>query len=227
MNFLLIPGAGGEAWVWSRVESELVARGHVAVSIDLPADDESAGIEEYAECALAAVTVGTNPLVVGISLGAFTAASVSLQIEATSLVYVNGMIPLVGETPGEWWEATGQAKARAAMDALEGRDPEAPFDPMMTFFHDVPTEIALEAEQHIRMQSNGPFTSSWSLPRQPDVPIHSVIGRDDRFFPLDFQNHLAEERLGIEPDMLEGGHLLPLGHPRELATLLESYAKLT
>lgn len=84
MNFLLIPGAGGEAWVWSRVESELIARGHAAASIDLPADDESCGIEEYAERALSAVDVGTNPLVVGLSLGAFTAALVALEIEAAS-----------------------------------------------------------------------------------------------------------------------------------------------
>ncbi len=226
MNFLLIPGAGGEAWVWSRVEAELIARGHYAVSIDLPADDESAGIEEYAERALTAVAASTNLLVAGLSLGAFTAALVSLQIEATSLVYVNGMIPLVGETPGEWWEATGHAEARAAKDVLEGRDPEAPFDPMMTFFHDVPTEVALEAGQHVRTQSNGPFTSSWSLPRQPDVPVHAVIGRNDRFFPLEFQKQLVEERLGVEPEIVEGGHLLPLGHPLELAALLESFAQL-
>ena len=177
MNFLLIPGAGGEAWVWSRVESELIARGHAAASIELPADDESCGIKEYAERALSTVEDGTNPLVVGLSLGAFTAASVCLEIETTSLTFVNGMIPLPGETPGEWWEATGQPTAKAANDVRDGRDPEAPFDPLTTFFHDVPAEVAVEAEYHNRMQSSGPFTSSWALPRWPDVPIHVVIGR--------------------------------------------------
>ena len=225
MNFLLIPGAGGEAWVWSRVESELIARGHAAVSIDLPADDQSSGIEEYAERALSAVDVGTNPLVVGLSLGSFTAALVCPEIEATSLIFVNGMVPLPGETPGEWWESTGQATAKAANDVRDGRDPEGPFDPMTTFFHDVSAEVAVEAEYHNRMQSSGPFTSSWTLPRWPDVPIHVVIGRDDRFFPLEFQKRLAEERLGIEPRVIDGGHLLPLGHPFELATLLDSYTR--
>jgi pimeloyl-ACP methyl ester carboxylesterase len=223
MNFLLIPGAGGEAWVWSRVESELIARGHAATSIDLPADDQSCGIEKYAERALAAVEDGSNPLVVGLSLGAFTAASVCLEIETTSLTFVNGMIPLPGEPPGEWWDATGQPTAKAANDVRAGRDPKAPFDPMTTFFHDVPAEIAVEAEDHDRLQSSGPFTSSWSIPRWPDVPIHAVIGRDDRFFPLEFQKKLANERLGIEARIIDGGHLLPLGHPFELATLLESH----
>jgi len=220
MNFLLLPGAGGDAWVWSRVKSELIARGHAAASVDLPVEDESCGIEEYAESALSAVDVGTHPLVVVLSLGAFTAALVCLEIEATSLIFVNGMIPLPGETPGEWWEATGQATAKAANDVREGRDPGAPFDPITTFFHDMPADVVLEAEHHNRVQSSGPFTSSWALPRWPDVPVDVVIGRDDRFFPVEFQKLLAEERLGIEPQIVDGGHLLPLSNPLELARLL-------
>src|ERR1700686_3175128 len=55
MNFLLIPGAGGESWIWHRVESELKSVGHHAVSVDLPADDETAGIEEYADIAQSAI----------------------------------------------------------------------------------------------------------------------------------------------------------------------------
>jgi len=227
MNFLLIPGAGGEAWIWSRVESELIARGHSAASIDLPADDESAGIEEYAERALSIIDAGAKPLVVGLSLGAYTAALICLNVEATSLIFVNGMIPLPGETPNEWWEVTGQTLAKAANDVRDGRDPKAPFDPMTTFFHDVSAEIAIEAENHNRVQSRGPFTSSWTLPRMPDVPVHVVVGRDDRFFPLEFQTRLAEERLGIEPRVIDGGHLLPLARSLELATLLDSYSRFT
>ena len=225
MNFLLIPGGGGEAWVWHRVESALIARGHDAVSVDLPADDDSAGIEEYSEVALTAIGGRANPMVVGLSLGSFTAALVCLNLATTSLVLVNGMIPLPGETPGEWWEATGHARAKAANDLHQGRDPDAAFDPMATFFHDVAPDIALEAEHHNRAQSNGPFTSPWTLPSWPDVPIHVVIGRDDRFFPVGFQTGIAEERLGIEPEIIDGGHLLPLSRPVELATLLDSYAR--
>jgi pimeloyl-ACP methyl ester carboxylesterase len=225
MNFLLIPGAGGDAWVWSRVEPELVALGHTAVSIDLPVEDETAGIEEYSRTALSAIEGLTDPVVVGLSLGSFTAALVCLEAATTSLVFVNGMLPLPGETPGEWWDATGQSRARAANDVREGRDPDAAFDPMTTFFHDVPADIVGEAGEHNRVQSNGPFTSAWALPRWPDVPIHVVIGRDDRFFPEEFQRRLTEQRLGIEPEVIDGGHLLPLSSPVELATLLDSYAR--
>jgi pimeloyl-ACP methyl ester carboxylesterase len=227
MDVLLIPGAGGEAWVWHRVESELAGMGHDAISVDLPADDEAAGIEEYTEIAISAISGRTNPLVVGLSLGSFTAALVCLEVAATALVFVNGMIPLPGESPGEWWEATGQAEARIANDLREGRDPDAPFEPMSVFFHDVPADVAVQAENHNRMQSSGPFTSRWTLPSWPDVPTHVIVGRDDRFFPVGFQTRITKERLGIEPEALAGGHLLPLSRPVDLATRLDSYARLS
>ena len=44
--FVLIPGSGGTAWYWSRVAPLLVAAGHEARPVDLPGDDEMAGIRE-------------------------------------------------------------------------------------------------------------------------------------------------------------------------------------
>src|SRR6476660_3980024 len=35
-TFVLIPGAGGSAWVWSRVNRFLVEAGHEAIAVDLP-----------------------------------------------------------------------------------------------------------------------------------------------------------------------------------------------
>ena len=54
----------------------------------------------------------------------------------------------------------------------------------------------------------------------PDVPIHVIAGRDDRFFPIDFQHRVARERLGVTVDELPGGHLLALSSPRALADQL-------
>jgi hypothetical protein len=47
-----------------------------------------------------------------------------------------------------------------------------------------------------------------------------VAGADDRFFPVDFQRALARDRLGLEADVLPGGHLMALSHPSELAGYL-------
>jgi hypothetical protein len=54
-TFVLIPGAGGDAWFWHRVVPELVSRGHDAVAVTLPAGDEAAGWTEYADAIVRAV----------------------------------------------------------------------------------------------------------------------------------------------------------------------------
>jgi len=49
VTYILIPGAAGAAWYWHLLEAELRERGHEAVAVDLPADDDSAGLSEYAD----------------------------------------------------------------------------------------------------------------------------------------------------------------------------------
>jgi len=48
-TFVLIHGAGDSAWYWHLLEPELRARGHDVVAMDLPCDDDSAGLAEYAD----------------------------------------------------------------------------------------------------------------------------------------------------------------------------------
>jgi len=52
------------------------------------------------------------------------------------------------------------------------------------------------------------------------VPIRAVAGVEDRFFPAAFQRGLARDRLGIEADVLPGGHLIALSQPERLAAYL-------
>jgi hypothetical protein len=47
-----------------------------------------------------------------------------------------------------------------------------------------------------------------------------VAGADDRFFPVEFQRQVARERLGLEADVLPGGHLIALARPEPLADYL-------
>jgi pimeloyl-ACP methyl ester carboxylesterase len=50
-----------------------------------------------------------------------------------------------------------------------------------------------------------------------------LTGRDDRLFPLDFQQRLARARLGIEPEVLPGGHLIALSQPELVAGRILSW----
>jgi len=72
-TFVLIHGAGDVGWYWHLVEAELRSRGHDTVAPDLPCDDDSAGLSEYADAVVGAIGDRTGLVVVAQSLGAFTA----------------------------------------------------------------------------------------------------------------------------------------------------------
>jgi len=222
MGFVLVPGAGGAAWYWHRVVPLLAAAGHEAVAVDLPGDDVSAGLPEYAALVLDAAR-GGDVVLVGQSLGGFTVPLVAQAlVEAgsppRSVVLVNAMIPAPGETPGAWWDNVGQPAAR--IEAAEQGSWPTEFDLDAYFLHDVDPGIAAAGERYQREEVDAVFTSECDIAVWPDVPTRVVSGADDRFFPLAFQQRVARERLGVEPRVVPGGHLVALSQPQVLADVL-------
>ena len=222
-TYVLIPGAGGDAWYWHLLEPELRGRGHDVVAVDLPAGDDSAGLAEYTDAVVEPIGGRTSIVLVAQSFGGFTAPLVCERVPADLLVMLNAMMPSPGESPGEWGANTGHAKARAEQAARDGRD-RAAEDLMDAFFHDVPPEVVAEAwARGEPRQSGTPFEEPWPLPEWPDVPTRFLQGHDDRFFPVEFQRRVVRARLGISPDEMAGGHLVALARPKELADRLEAY----
>ncbi|MGN9906544.1 alpha/beta fold hydrolase [Phytohabitans sp. LJ34] len=222
-RYVLVPGAGGAAFYWHRVAPLLRGGGHDVVAVDLPAGDDAAGLEEYADVVVEAIGGRTGGIVlVGQSMGGLSAPLVAARVPVDLMVLLNAMIPRPGESGGEWWENTGQAAASAEMAAREGRSAE--FDLETWFFHDVPAEVtAAVLARGEPSQSGTPFEKPWPLDAWPDVPTRLLQARDDRLFPLEFQRRQARERLGIEIDVMPGGHLVALSRPAELAERLERY----
>src|SRR5688572_15120838 len=97
--FVLIHGAGDVGWYWHLVEAELREHGHDTVSPDLPCDDDSAGLPEYADAVVSAIGDRPDPIVVAQSLGGFTAPLVCDRVAVKLLVLVAPMIPAPGEAP--------------------------------------------------------------------------------------------------------------------------------
>ncbi len=217
-NFVLIPGAGGAAWYWSRVVPLLQGAGHEAVAVDLPGDDESAGLPEYARLVLEAIGGRDDVALVAQSLGGFTAPLVCQRAAVRELVLVNAMIPAPGETPGAWWDNTGWAAAQQSAAKAHGYSTE--FDTDTYFLHDVSPDVAAEGEPHQRPEANAVFESVCTFTDWPRIPTRVLTGQADRFFPLDFQRRVARERLGVEPDVVPGGHLLALANPDGVANYL-------
>ncbi|MGH3762099.1 alpha/beta fold hydrolase [Actinophytocola sp.] len=226
-TYVLIHGAS-DAFYWHRVIPLLQSRGHEVVAPDLPIDDDGAGFADYADTVVRAMTeaVGhpTDLVVVGQSMGAFTAPIICQRLQVELLVLVAPMIPAPGETLGAWWDNTGQSQAEREFAEREGRDPDAAFDVMTTFLHDVPQDTIEAVLQHgVPGQSETIFAQPWPMDAWPAVPTRVLIGRDDRLLPADLLRRVAVERLGITPDETPGGHLLAFGHPDAVVDWLESY----
>lgn len=225
-TFVLIPGAGGDAWYWHLVTPLLQEHGHDVLAIDLPAADEQAGLRQYADLVMRAIG-NRDPgrlSVVAQSLGGFTAPLVCTDIPVAMLVLLNAMIPKPGETPGEWWANTGYDEAKRRQNLRNGRQPDAPFDPIIDFFHDVPKPVVDSAMARGETgQSKHSFESPCDFSAWPKVPTRVLAGRDDRFLPCEFQRRIARERLGIAVDEMPGGHLLALSQAPELTARLLAY----
>jgi pimeloyl-ACP methyl ester carboxylesterase len=207
---VLIHGAGSDSWYWHLVAPKLAARGHDVVAVDLPCDDDRAGLKEYADTVVDAVGNGRDVILVAQSLAGFTAPLVCDRLLVTLLVLVAGMVPRPGESPGDWWANTGH------------EFPE-PFDPEVVFTHDLSPELAAASLEHVREQSGTPFEKPWPLDAWPEVPTRFLLCRDDRFFPAEFQRRVVSGRLGLTPDEMGGGHLPALARPDELVERLEAY----
>lgn len=219
-TFVLIHGAGDVGWSWHLVEAELRARGHDVVAPDLPGDDESLTLDDYADAVVEAVGDRRDLVVVGHSYGAFTAPLVVARRQVEALILVAGMVPSPGETPDEWWSNTGYAKAarhQADRDGgLTGSE-----DPYVFFYHDVPHVLAEEAMSKERAHpSTAASAQPWPLDAWPAVPTRFVVCTEDRFLPPEFQRRLALERLDVVPDEIAASHCVALSRPVELADIL-------
>ena len=190
--------------------------GHDAVLVDLPANDASAGLREYADTVIEAVAGKDDLVIVAHSFGGFTGPLVCERVPVDLLVFVAGMIPSPGEAPAVWWANTKHAEAQRALGDSG--------DDVATYYHDVPPDLAAEAMRRERDHpSERAYDEPWPMDAFPDAPIRFLLCRDDRVFPARWLRDLVLERLGITPDEIDGGHCPNLARPDELARALVGY----
>lgn len=207
-TFALIHGGGGSGWDWHLVAPELRGRGHGALAVDLPIEDRQAGWAEYADTVVHALGHRRDVVVVGHSLGGFSAPLVCARTPVDLLVLVAAMIPSPGELLSDWWTNTGYQHS--------GHDD--------VFYHDVPPALAAEARRRERDEAAKALQQPWPLQSWPDTPTRYLLCRGDRMFPPQWARRHARDRLGIEPDQIDGGHYITLARPRQLADRLVAYA---
>jgi pimeloyl-ACP methyl ester carboxylesterase len=198
-TYVLIHGGGDSAFYWHLLAPELRERGHEAVAMDLPCEDESAGLTDYADAVVDAIGKRTSLIVAAQSLGGFTAPLVCDRVPVELMVLVAGMILLPGER-GEDWPANTGYPGPAVEDGA---------DEIEIFYQDVPPELAAEAQRYSLGQADAVGEEPWPLDGCPDVPTRFLLLREDRMFPPEWMRGVVRERLGLEPDEIDGGHCTP------------------
>ncbi|THV26525.1 alpha/beta fold hydrolase [Glycomyces paridis] len=213
--FVLVHGGGSSSWDWHLVAPRLRERGHEVIAVDLPIEDGANGLPEFADAVADAIGGRERVVLVAHSLGGFTAPLVCERTGVDLMVLLTAMIPVPGESMGAWWSATGH-------DAL-GIDIGSEERMIAAFVHDLPVEAAREALAHGREQAGDRWDEPTPMRAWPDVPTRFLLCRDDRFFPPEFMRPVVKERLGIEPDEIDGSHSVMLSRPDELADRLHRY----
>ncbi len=222
-TFMLIHGAGDSTWYWHLVEPELRKRGHDVAAMDLPCDDDSAGLAEYADTVVDALGHRRHLVLVAQSCGGFIAPLVCERVPVDLMVLVAGMIPSPGEAPNDYWTNTGYKSPELdQVEITEGMSEEDAWT-MAAFMHDVPPEIAAVALKRVRKQCETPGASLGQWMHGPTYQQGSCSagmtgssrrnGYEGREGPP--WNHSRRDRWR--------GHCVALSGPRELADRLDSY----
>jgi pimeloyl-ACP methyl ester carboxylesterase len=211
-NYVLIHGAGDVGWYWHLVADELGRLGHTVIAPDLPVDDETATLVDYADAVVRAVGEIDHAVVVGHSFGGYTAPIVASRIPTDLIVLAAAMVPSPGEAGDAMFGNTGYQQ-----------EPQEDSSDLTVFYHDVPHDLAVEALSKGRDQASKGWSDSFPLDAWPNVPTRAVIGSNDRMFPREWLAKVTRDRLGIAPDEIGTGHCVALAKPRELAEMLEGY----
>lgn len=221
-TFVLIHGASANSHYWSRVAPKLLSAGHEVIAPDLPIDNAAASFDTYAGTVIDAIGDRSDLVIVGQSMGAFTAPVVASEMPTSLVVLVAPMIPAPGETPGQWGANVGLAEAQQRYAAAEGFDPR--FDVMTTLMHDAPEDVVAElmAVGEPR-QADTIFSQPFPLTAWPAVATRVLACTKDRLFPLGLVHRLARQRLGVEADEIDSGHLPGFSRPEELTRKLLQY----
>lgn len=217
-TFGLVHGAWHGAWVWERLAPELEVRGHHHVAVELPCEDDDAGLDVYAQTVADALGDAEDVVLVGHSLGGLTVPRVAALRPVTRIVLVAALLPrqgmsLVDQLRADRGILIGGNEGRRIDERkrLEWVDAAAA---IRVLYGDVDTQAAAAAFARLRPQANKPHVEKATEP-WPDVPTTAVVCAQDRMVSPDYQR-----RAPFPQQLMASGHAPMLSRPTELARLL-------
>jgi pimeloyl-ACP methyl ester carboxylesterase len=229
-TYALVHGAWHDAWCWEPVAGLLREGGDQVVAPNLPCDDPTAGLADYADAVIAALPEDDEVVLVGHSLGALTVSVVAAARPARALVYVAGIIGVPGKALADLADVDDDRDGAIGDDEVQTFDNGTfvftPVGAMRALYHDCDPDVARDAIAHLR-----PQRSMWNevspIDAWPAVPTASIVCSEDRVVNRPWAVRTARERLGVEPVILESGHSPMLAQPVKLFAALAALAAVT
>ena len=220
--FVLVHGVCAGSWTWNLVVPHLERAGHKTLAVDLPGNDPAAKFSDYAEVIVQGIADADEDIVlVGHSTGGLTIPIVAARRPVAELVFLCAAIPVPGESVAERgveWRAIDPAEWQ-----IDNGDGSFSISPEGFRRHVAPDADAAVIEQTIpllRPQSLAPFLEPCPIDTMPDVPMRSIVCREDRIVAPEYSRRVARDRLGIDALELPGGHSPMASRPESLAELL-------
>ncbi|MGI8502730.1 MAG: alpha/beta fold hydrolase [Hassallia sp.] len=137
--FCLVHGACQGAWCWNLLIPELEAQGHKAVTMDLPIEDASASLSDFADAVLRSLPKDEDDIIlVGHSMAGAVIPIVACKRPVRKLVFFTALIPYPGtSTADQFYEDIPDIMKAAGCDRPEERG-QIPFPPL---FHGSPIRV--------------------------------------------------------------------------------------
>ncbi len=241
--FCLVHGAFQGGWCWDLLVPYLEEKGHDTIVMDLPIEDPSASLSQFADVVLQRLPKAEDDIVlVGHSMAGTVIPLVEQAHPVRKLVFLNALIPYPGTcTLDQFCHHLDSETLNALNYHPKESSQLSPFydepylfnpvsigrdfsdEAVLTelFYEDCQPDILSWALSKTRLQRAMAYIFEVNpLKSLPPVDYQYIFCTDDLIISPAWSRHAARKRLGVEAIELPGGHCPHLSRPSDLAAIL-------
>ncbi|MBE9193612.1 alpha/beta hydrolase [Gloeocapsopsis crepidinum LEGE 06123] len=242
--FCLVHGAFQGAWCWDLLIPYLEAQGHKTIAMDLPIENASATLSQFADAVIQALPKTDDIVLVGHSMAGTIIPLVAEAVNVRQLIFIAALIPhpristldqfshhLDSDTLKSFnYQAKNPSKLKQFHDepdifepASVGKDFTDAVVLRDLFYSDCQPDVTQWAISKSRLQNSMAYIFETNpLKALPQVERKYIVCTNDRIISPVWSRYAARKRLGVDAIELVSGHCPHLSHPELLASVLTS-----
>ncbi|HLO83411.1 MAG TPA: alpha/beta hydrolase [Nostocaceae cyanobacterium] len=241
--FCLVHGAFQGSWCWDLLIPYLEAQGHQTVAMDLPIEDSSATLSQFADAVIQVLPKTDDDIVlVGHSMAGTVIPLVAEAVKVRQLVFLAALIPYPGISTFDQFAHTLDADTLKSLNyqpkdtiqfeqfhsepgmfepASIGKDFSDQAVLIDLFFHDCQPDVIQWGISKSRSQQSMAYIYEINpLKALPAVERKYIVCTNDRILSPVWSRYAARKRLGVDAIELASGHCPHLSCPDLLASVL-------